>query len=67
MDKKNDQNRQEAIIFVAAKERTTTNTIRYEELVAPDSAEAVGYLYIKKKALARIGNPGIIEVQIRKK
>lgn len=50
--------------FMAVTDRSTANTVRFEEVVPPGDQEAVGYLYVKKKALSRIGNPKLIQVTI---
>jgi hypothetical protein len=46
-----------------ARERETKNTIRYAEQGA-DAEQAVGTLYVKKSALAKVGNPETIGVVI---
>jgi hypothetical protein len=45
-------------------ERKTTNTQRYEEIVTPGEQEVIGYLYLKKKALVKIGNPRMVTITI---
>lgn len=49
---------------LAVVERKTTNTIRFEEVSAAGEDEVVGYFYIKKKALAKIGNPKMVSIKI---
>lgn len=60
----NQQPQQNRIEFVAATEKKTANTVRFEELVPPGAQPVVGYLYIRKKALALIGNPAIVTITI---
>jgi hypothetical protein len=47
------------------KQRQTSNTVRFEEVVHPDRHLVMGTQYVQKKALAMIGNPDMIEVVIR--
>ena len=49
---------------LAVVERKTTNTMRFEEVNAAGEDQVMGYLYIKKKALAKIGNPKMITITI---
>lgn len=52
------------IRFIAVEERKTTNTIRFEEVPRPGEERVVGYFYVQKKALAKIGNPRILQVTV---
>lgn len=49
---------------LAVVDRKTTNTIRFEEVSAAGQEQVMGYLYIKKKALAKIGNPKMVTIKI---
>lgn len=52
-----------ALLTLDGKE--TDNTFRFEELEQPGVVLVTKKLYVQKKALARIGNPGLIEVIVR--
>ena len=54
----------EKIEFEAEAEKTTKNTIRYQE-VTDTHPPYVNTLYIQKWALAQLGNPKRIKVTIR--
>lgn len=45
-------------------EKETVRTVRFEELVPPDSEPVTNYIYVQKKALAKLGNPGVITITI---
>jgi hypothetical protein len=47
------------------RQRSTANTVLFEEVVRPDHLLVMGRQYVQKKALAMIGNPDMIEVVIR--
>lgn len=56
---------QEYLTFVAVSEKSTVRTIRFEEVVPPGGEAIANYFYLQKKALARIANPGMVEITIR--
>lgn len=50
--------------MILTREKETQNTVRFKEVEDGSVEVAVGYLYIKKAALKRLGDPEMITVQI---
>jgi hypothetical protein len=59
------QAKQQHLKVLLVKQRSTTNTVKFEEVTHPDRILVMGTLYVQKKALAMIGNPDLIEVTVR--
>jgi hypothetical protein len=56
----------EALALLFERERETKSTWRYQEHgVATDEPPVVGRLYVKKTALALLGNPERLQVTIK--
>ena len=51
--------------LIFARERDTKNTVRFQEVVAADSAPVVGTLYVQKHALPKDQGPiGAIAINV---
>jgi hypothetical protein len=53
-----------SVVLRFERERETRNTVRFHELAGEDAEPLVGSLYVRKEALAQLGDPDELTVTV---